>query len=55
MQDRCRLTLAAVGEKQPSELKVEEVQVAWLTGRQGVSLSAAELKSLADCLKAPWP
>ena len=52
MQDRCRLTLAAVGEKQPSELKVEEVQVAWLTGRQGVSLSAAELKSLADYLKA---
>ena len=44
-------TLFQADEKKPEELKPAEVAVAYLTGRQGLTLSDAERKGLVDYVK----
>ena len=47
---KCSLVLTDGGDKTPADLKAAEVQLAYLTGRQGLALGEAELKALGDYL-----
>jgi hypothetical protein len=50
LQSSCRVAITEAGEKKPGELKPAEAPVAWLTGRQGVTLTEEELAALTGYL-----